>query len=427
MLGAPDTQPQHASLAAAVLGGRIIELCDELAQFSEEPGRLTCTYLTPAHRAAASQLAAWMQAAGLDTSIDTVGNVIGRFPCADPHAKTLIVGSHYDTVRDAGKYDGRLGIVTALVVAEELSRRRFKLPFHLEVIAFAEEEGVRFGTAYLGSRVIAGRFEPEFLTRRDASGATVADVIASAGGNPADIPGLARRSDDLLGYLEIHIEQGPVLLEAGLPLGIVTAIAGGARYGVSISGVAGHAGTVPMASRHDAVAAAAELTLFVETLARNTPGLLGTVGQINVPGGAINVVAGRSDMSLDIRSSDENTLARGIADVQAQITQIEQSRGVTITLAELLRAPVVPCAEALQRRFADVLQKASLPVRYLPSGAGHDAVMFDGLAPIGMLFVRCGNGGISHNPLETVAEADAGLAANVLLDLLMNFQIDEFQ
>ena len=163
MLRATGTQPEHASLAAAVLGGRIIELCDELAQFSEEPGRLTCTYLTPAHRAVASQLASWMQAAGLETRIDTVGNVIGRFPCADPNAKTLIVGSHYDTVRDAGKYDGRLGIVTALVVAEELSRRQFKLPFHLELIAFAEEEGVRFGTAYLGSRVIAGRFEPELL------------------------------------------------------------------------------------------------------------------------------------------------------------------------------------------------------------------------------------------------------------------------
>ena len=426
MLRAPETQPEHASLAAAVLGGRIVELCDELAQFSEEAGRLTCTYLTPAHRAAASQLASWMKAAGLDTSIDAVGNVIGRLPCADPNAKTLIVGSHYDTVRDAGKYDGRLGIVTALVVAEELSRRQFKLPFHLELIAFAEEEGVRFGAAYLGSRVIAGRFEPQLLMRRDASGATVADVIAAAGGNPADIPGLARRPDDLLGYIEVHIEQGPVLLEAGLPLGIVTAIAGGARYAVSISGVAGHAGTVPIASRHDAVAAAAELTMSLETLCRNTPGLLGTVGQINVPGGAINVVAGRCDLSLDIRSEDEGQLARAIADVHARIAQIEQSRGVTINVTELLRAPVVPCAESLQRRFADVLQKASIPVRHLPSGAGHDAVMFDGLVPIGMLFVRCGNGGISHNPLETVAAADAGLAASVLLDLLMNFQVDEF-
>ena len=420
MLRATETQPQHASLAAAVLGRRIVELCDELAQFSEEPGRLTCTYLTPAHRATASQLASWMKAAGLDTRIDTVGNVIGRFPSADPNAKTLIVGSHYDTVRDAGKYDGRLGIVTALVVAEELSRRQFKLPFHLEVIAFAEEEGVRFGTAYLGSRVIAGRFEPELLARRDASGATVAEVIASAGGNPAGIPALARRPDDLLGYLEVHIEQGPVLLEAGLPLGIVTAIAGGARYAVSISGVAGHAGTVPMASRHDAVAAAAELTLFLETLCRETPGLLGTVGQINVPGGAVNVVPGRCDLSLDIRSEDESKLARAIAALHPRFAQIEQSRGVTIAVTELQRTPVVPCAESLQRRFADVLLRASIPVRHLPSGAGHDAVMFDRIAPIGMLFVRCGNGGISHNPLETVAEADAGLAASALLDLLMN-------
>jgi allantoate deiminase/N-carbamoyl-L-amino-acid hydrolase len=268
--------------------------------------------------------------------------------------------------------------------------------------------------------VIAGRFEPDILERRDGSGATVAEVIRSAGGNPDDIPALARRGDDLLGYLEVHIEQGPVLLEADLPLGIVSAIAGGARYAVTITGVAGHAGTVPMALRHDAAAAAAEITLFVEALCRETPGLVGTVGQLNVPNGAINVIAGRCDLSLDIRSEEEGKLERAIADVQARIAQIGQSRGVTIAITELQRTAAVPCSPLLQRLLADALEKASLGVRVLPSGAGHDAVIFHGLTPLGMLFVRCGNGGVSHNPLETVSEADAGLAANILLDVLMN-------
>lgn len=420
MLRSTQTEPQHSGLAAAVLGRRIVKLCDELAQLSEVSSGLTCTYLTPPHRAVAGQLKSWMEASGLEASIDTVGNVIGRCRSADPAAKTLIVGSHYDTVRDAGKYDGRLGIITGLVVAEEIARRQLKLPFHLELMAFAEEEGVRFGTAYLGSRVIVGKFEPQILDRRDATGATIADVIVSAGGNPDDIPTLARRPGDLLGYLEVHIEQGPVLLDADLPLGIVSAIAGGVRYAVTITGVAGHAGTVPMAARHDAAAAAAELTLYIESLCRGTPGLVGTIGQLIVPGGAINVIPGRCDLSLDIRSEDEGKLTRAIAATRGRVAEIEQARGVTIAVTELQRTPVVPCSPSLRRLLADALQKASVPVRNLPSGAGHDAVMFDGFAPLAMLFVRCGNGGVSHSPLETITEADAGLAAGVLLDVLMN-------
>jgi N-carbamoyl-L-amino-acid hydrolase len=418
MLRTTSTQSANSDGAAA-LGKHIVARCDELARFSEEPGGLTCTYFSEAHRAVAAQLQSWMQAAGLETEIDVVGNVSGRYRSADPRAKTLIVGSHYDTVRNAGRYDGRLGIVTALAVAEELSRREQQLPFHLDVIAFSEEEGVRFGSSYLGSRAIAGKFDPQILERRDASGASVADVIGAAGGRLDDIPALARSPDDLLGYLEVHIEQGPVLLEADLPLGVVTAIAGGVRYAVAVTGVAGHAGTVPMASRHDAGSAAAELMLFVESLCREAPGLVGTVGQLNVPNGAINVIPGRCELSLDIRSEDEGKLTRAIADVQARAAQIEKSRGVTMALTELQRTRAVPCSPPLLQLLADALRKASIPVRKLPSGAGHDAGMFYGVCPTAMLFVRCGNGGVSHNPLETVTEADAGLAANVLLDVLM--------
>ena len=401
-------------------GQRILNLADELAAFSELADHLSCTYLTPAHRAVASQLNAWISAAKVDVSIDAVGNVVGRYASTDPNAKTLIVGSHYDTVRNAGRYDGRLGILTALVVVEHLARRGHRLPFNLEVIAFSEEEGVRFGTSYLGSSAVTGRFNMHVLERRDAAGITVADALRSAGADLAAIPTLARRPEDLLGYLEVHIEQGPVLLEAGLSLEIVTAIDGCVRLAVTITGVAGHAGTVPMAARRDAAAAAAELILYLEQRCRQEPGLVGTVGQIAIPYGAINVIPGRCELTLDIRADEDDRLNSAIADVLARIGEIEKDRRVTIEISELLRTPVVPCSPQFQRLLADSIAGAGLPVRLLPSGAGHDAVMFSGLAPIGMLFVRCGNGGVSHSPLETITSDDADIAARVLLRTLLS-------
>jgi N-carbamoyl-L-amino-acid hydrolase len=405
-----------------IFGGRILDLADRLAAWSETPGQLTCTYLTPAHRAVAAQLQAWMQGAGLVASIDVVGNVVGRYPSPDSEAKTLIVGSHYDTVRNAGKYDGRLGILAGLVALEHLAERGDRLPCHVELIAFAEEEGVRFGTSYIGSSAVAGRFDPKVLERKDATGMTVAELMRSRGEDPAEIPALARRPNDLLGYLEVHIEQGPVLLNAGLPLGIVTAIAGSCRYSVAITGVAGHAGTVPMGARHDAAAAAADLVLYVEQRCRQAPGLVGTVGQLTVPNGAVNVIPGRCELSLDIRADEATKRDAAIADVLARITQIEASRGVTIDVVELQRSPVVPCSPRLQRLLADSVARAGISVRYLPSGAGHDAVMFEGTTDIGMLFVRCGNGGVSHSPRESITEDDADLAVRVLLDALRTMQ-----
>ena len=249
-----SSQQTHAMTSAAVatpgaLGARILDLAEQLARWSDSPDNLTCTYLTPAHRAVASQLREWMRAAGMSAEIDAVGNVVGRYAAADAAAKTLIIGSHYDTVRDAGKYDGRLGILAPLVVIEHLARSGVKLPFHVELIGFSEEEGVRFGTAYIGSSAVAGRFDPRVLERRDADGISVADLIRSAGDDSDAISSLARRPQDLLGYLEVHIEQGPVLLQEHLPVGIVTAIAGSVRNLVTIVGAAGHAGTVPMPQR----------------------------------------------------------------------------------------------------------------------------------------------------------------------------------
>jgi hydantoinase/carbamoylase family amidase len=404
------------------LGLRIMELADRLAQWSETPGELTCTYLTAPHRAVAAELRDLMQAAGMATEIDSVGNVIGRHAAAAPAARTLIVGSHYDTVRNAGKYDGRLGVLVALVLVEQLRRLGRSLPFHLDVVAFSEEEGVRFATPYIGSRAVAGKFDMDLLERRDAEGNSMAAVMRAVGLDPGRIPSLARRPQDLLGCIEVHIEQGPVLLQERLPVGIVTSIAGTVRHQIAISGTAGHAGTVPMALRHDAAAAAAELVLYVERRCSEAPTLVGTVGQLLVPNGAINIIPGRCELSLDVRAGDDATRDAAVADILAEADRIARRRGVSVESRETVRGNNVPCSPRIQQLLAAAIARAGVPVRYLPSGAGHDAGQFDGVTEIGMLFVRCGNGGISHSPLETVTAADADLAARILFDAVTSIE-----
>jgi hydantoinase/carbamoylase family amidase len=408
--------------AEGSFGQRIIDLAGRLAEFSETPDGLTCTYLTPAHRAAAAELRKWMRAAGMTAEIDAVGNVVGRYAAADPHAKALIVGSHYDTVINGGNYDGRLGILAGLVAVEHLNREGLRLPFHLDLIAFAEEEGVRFSVHYMGSSAIAGRLDRRILQRRDAGGQSVADLIHKAGFDPDNLGPLARRPQDLAGYIELHIEQGPVLLREHLPVGIVTGIAGTIRYGVTVIGTAGHAGTVPMALRRDAAAAAAEIVLFVEKRCSVAPTLVGTVGRLAVPDGAINVIPGRCELTLDIRAGDDATRDAAVSDVLAEIERVARRRNVRIEVTEIQRGPAVPCSAAMQAQLAAATARAGVTPRYLPSGAGHDAVMFAGITDIGMLFVRCGNGGISHSPLETIMAADADLAARVLLDTIVNYE-----
>jgi beta-ureidopropionase / N-carbamoyl-L-amino-acid hydrolase len=403
-------------------GAKILEWADHLARFSETPDGLTCSYFSPAHRAAAAQLRDWMQAAGLAAQIDAVGNVVGRYASGAAGAKTLIVGSHYDTVANGGRYDGRLGILTALVVAEHLHQAGRRLPFDLEVIGFAEEEGVRFAAPYLGSSAIAGRFDPAILQRRDAAGETLGAILQREGVDLAAIRALARKPGTFRGYLEVHIEQGPVLLHRNLPLGIVTSIAGSARFHVTIQGTAGHAGTVPMPLRHDAAAAAAEIVLAVEKRCGAAETLVGTVGQLAVPRGLINVIPGRCEFSIDVRAGDDATRDAAIADILAAITRIAERRGVAADVVEIGRHSAVPCAQDMQRLLADAMTRAGVETFHLPSGAGHDAAMFDGVTGLGMLFVRCGNGGISHSPLETVTADDADLAARVLLDVLVNLE-----
>jgi len=382
-------------------GKRIMELAERLAQWSEIPDGLTCTYLSPAHRSVAAEIRNWMHQAGLITEIDAVANVVGRYAAPDPAARALIVASHYDTVRNAGKYDGRLGVLTALVLVEHLKRLGRKLPFHLDVIAFSEEEGVRFSSSFLGSRAMAGRFDGKLLERRDADGHTLAAAMRDAGLDPARIPALARRREE------------------GLPVGIVSAIAGSVRSTVTITGTAGHAGTVPMTRRHDAAAAAAELVLYVERRCAREPTLVGTVGQLFVPNGATNIIPGRCELTLDIRAGDDATRDAAVSDVAAEIARIAARRGVGVESREVQRTATVPCSPRLQSLLADAVARAGITPRHLPSGAGHDAMMFDGLTDVAMLFVRCGNGGVSHSPREIITAEDADIAARIMLDVVL--------
>jgi beta-ureidopropionase / N-carbamoyl-L-amino-acid hydrolase len=411
-----------AAAAGDALGARVLAVADRLAQFSESPDGLTCTFMTAVHRATAAEIRNLMDAAGAPAHIDVIGNVVGRYASARLDAGTLIVGSHYDTVCNAGKYDGRLGILTGIVAVEELRRCNIVLPFHLDIIGFSEEEGVRFSAPYLGSAAIAGRFDAGMLKRRDANGHSLGEVLEESGGSAETIAAVARR-EKLVGYVEVHIEQGPVLLHENLPVGVVSAIAGFARRRVTVRGVAGHAGAVPMALRHDAAAAAAEIVSMVEQRCSLVPGLVGTVGQLQVPAGAINVIPALCELSLDIRSDNGGELEKALDDIARRIEAIAARRGVSVEIEEVAKLPPVLCTSRLRDALGRAVARQGLAVRSLVSGPGHDAVMFDGVTDIGMLFVRCGNGGISHSPLETIAAGDADIGVRVLLDFLTNFEV----
>ena len=409
---------------ALPFGPAIMDWAEQLGAVSDDAHGLTCAYMTPAHRQTARLLADWMRDAGMDVRIDAVGNVVGRYAGSDPRAGTLLTGSHYDTVRNGGKYDGRLGILLPLAIVRDLHARGERLPFHLEVIGFAEEEGVRFRSTFLGSSALAGRFDMDQLDQRDADGVTMRAALQVAGHDPAAIPAIARDPATLLGYVEVHIEQGPVLLEKGLPLGVVTAIAGSSRYLVELTGLAGHAGTTPMTMRRDAAAAAAEIVLLVERRCLEGGALVGTVGQLAVPDGSVNVVPGRCRLSLDIRAGDDALRLAAVRDILDGIEAICARRRIGVACTLLVEAAAAPCAPRLMERLGAALERAGLPRFALPSGAGHDAMALAALTEVAMLFTRCGNGGISHNPLETMTADDADIAAAVLLDFLRNLQAE---
>jgi N-carbamoyl-L-amino-acid hydrolase len=406
------------------LGNQVWDWAETLAVHSDagyrEIGQLTVTYLTDAHRACAAQLAAWMRNdCGFDrVEIDAVGNVVGVYDGADPAGKRLLTGSHYDTVRNGGKYDGRLGILVAMAAVRELQRAGRRLRFGIEVVAFAEEEGQRFKATFLGSGALVGQFDPAWLDQLDADGVSLRAAMDSAGLRIADIAGLKRDPARYLGFVEVHIEQGPVLSAFDLPLGVVTAINGSVRYLGEFVGTASHAGTTPMGARRDAAAAAAELLLNVEQRAAAVPDLVGTVGMLDVPGGSINVVPGRCRFSLDIRATTDAVRDACETDVLAQAQRIAERRGVSLKLEQTMRAAAAPSDPVWQSRWERAVEALGLPVQRLPSGAGHDAMKLHELMPQAMLFVRGLNAGISHNPLEAVTSHDADLAVRALQNLI---------
>ena len=388
--------------------GAVLERCDRLARCTEEPGRLTRRFATPALDEARTLVEGWMRDAGLDTRRDPLGNLIGRRP--SDRGPALMLGSHLDTVRDAGRYDGALGVLVGLACAERLRGR--ELPFGIEVIGFADEEGVRYGTGYLGSAVPAGRFEQDWLGLVDAEGTALADAVRGWGGDPEAIARGRRRPEELRGYIEVHIEQGPVLDDRGLPVGVVTGIAGQTRARVAFTGEAGHAGTTPMEGRHDALAAAAEWIGLVESEGRGREGLVATVGEIAAAPGAGNVIPGQVTASLDLRHPENAARGEATAALRGHAARIGAARGVEVAWDEIQSTPPVPCSLVLTEMLAAAAADAGQAAPRLASGAGHDAAMMAAVTPVAMLFVRCA-GGVSHHPDESVRPEDVEVAIDV--------------
>jgi allantoate deiminase len=397
---------------ASELGRRVVERCRALAEVSDEAGRLTRPYASPAMARANALVGEWMREAGLEVTVDAAGNLVGHRAGADPTAGTLLLGSHLDTVRDAGAFDGPLGVLSAIAALEVLDA---ELPFAVDVLGFADEEGLRFGTAYLGSRAIAGTFPDELLELRDETGMTLASALRAFGGDPDAIGAASRAGEKLVGYLEVHMEQGRELERAGVPVGVVSAIAGATRAAVRFTGRAGHAGTVPMEDRRDALCAAAEWVLAVEEAGRTGPGLLATVGRLETEPGAPNVVPGAAVAALDVRHPEDPPRKAAVAALRRRAEELATARGIEVGWETRLDTPAVAVDPALAGVLERAIAGRGLPVVRLPSGAGHDAVALADVVGVAMLFVRS-RGGVSHHPDERVSEADAGVAVQVLAD-----------
>jgi allantoate deiminase len=409
------------SEATAPSAARIWEHCEALARCSEQRGGLTRVFLSPEHRAVSELVLSWMRDAGMQAKQDPIGNCLGRYEGDRPDLPCLMLGSHLDTVRDAGKYDGMLGVVAAIECVHALNQRGRRLPFAIVIVGFADEEGVRFASTLLGSRAIAGTFDPGVLDKVDANGVSMRDALVQFGLDPAGIARAAHRREDILAYAELHIEQGPVLEAEGLPVGVVTAINGANRLAIEIRGMAGHAGTVPMSLRQDALAAAAECVLEIERRCGSVPELVGTVGKLATLPGATNVIPGRVPFTIDIRSPRDADRLAAVADVVQALRAICGRRGVSVDIRPLHEGRTASCAGWLMRQIGDAIAAEGLPVRALPSGAGHDGMAIVDIADIGMLFVRC-RGGISHNPEEAITLEDAGISARVFLRFIENFR-----
>ena len=398
---------------------KIMRRIKSLARVSDESACLTRTFASPAMRRANDLVAGWMREAGMKIREDAVGNLLGHYAARQPDAKILLLGSHLDTVRNAGKFDGPLGVILAIACVEQLHRARLRLPFAIEVVGFSDEEGVRFQTTYLGSKAVAGRFDPRDLKCRDAAGISMAEAIKKFGGNAAKIPSARLEPKKLIGYVEAHIEQGPVLEHKKLAVCIVTGIAGQTRTRVSFSGQAGHAGTVPMALRRDALCAAAEFVLAVEKLAQESAGLVATVGQIQAAPGASNVIPGEARLTLDVRHASDVRRRAAVKQLHQQARAIARRRKAKLDFEHVHEAGAADCCPELSVLLAGAVGRHQRAVLRLPSGAGHDAAVMAGITPAAMLFIRC-KGGISHHPDESASVKDVRVALDVLNDFLLD-------
>jgi allantoate deiminase len=411
-----DGQTLDADFAA---GRRLMARLDAFAAFSDEPRRLTRLFLSDAHRRAAQAFIGWCGEAGLEARIDAAGNVVARYEGKRAGAPAVMLGSHIDTVRDAGRYDGNYGALAALAVIEALAERGERLDHAVEIVAFGDEEGVRFRTTLTGARALAGTYPEDALDQRDSSGVSMREALKAFGGDP-ERAGSIRRTG-VAAFVEAHIEQGPILEADGLPLGVVTAINGATRLEVGVDGVAGHAGATPMRLRRDALTAAAEMALAIEARARGEADLVATVGRFDVWPDATNVIPGHVQFSIDVRSPDDKRRAAALADLEARITAIAASRGVRVSIAKPHDANAFACDPSIIADLKKAVEAIGVPPRLLPSGAGHDSMVMGKLCPAGMLFVRC-KGGVSHNPLESITVEDCALGLKALTRFVRDFQ-----
>lgn len=392
---------------------KIMQRIEALAKITDEPGRVTRLFASPAMRRANKLVASWMNEAGMTTRVDAIGNLIGHYAGQTADAKILLLGSHLDTVRNAGKFDGPLGVIMGIACVAELHRLKIRLPFAFEVVGFADEEGVRYQTAYLGSKVLAGCFDPRDLKRKDARGVSMDDAIRNFGGDPSQLDSARLDPKRLLGYVETHIEQGPVLEAMRLAVGVVTGIAGQSRFKIVFTGRAGHAGTTPMNLRQDALCAAAEFIMAVEKLARKISRLVATVGQIQAEPGASNVIPGEVTLTLDVRHHHDSVRRKACLALQKHARLITRTRKGKIQWMPVQQFDSIPCFPQISKLLVEAAGKHQRKVISLASGAGHDAVVMGKITPAAMLFIRC-KGGTSHHPDESASLADVTVALKVM-------------
>ncbi len=404
-------------MSAPQAAARIMQRLEALAALTSDAPRLTRVFLSEEHRRANELVLGWLGEAGMRGRVDAMGNVTGRVEGKARALPALMLGSHLDTVRDAGRYDGMLGVVTAIECAHHIGAGL--LPFALEVVGFGDEEGVRFGSTLLGSRAVAGTLDPKVLEATDRDGITMGAALQAFGLDPAAVGKAARKREELLGYVELHIEQGPVLERAGLSVGCVTSINGATRLQVRMQGVAGHAGTVPMATRQDALVAAAEAILAVEQRCSQEQHLVGTVGRIDASPGAVNVIPGECRFTIDVRAPDDARRRRAVEDIRAAVAAIGVRRGIQSGIVVMHDSPASPCAPWLMQQIDAAIAAQGVAPHRLPSGAGHDAMAVAAIADIGMIFVRCA-GGISHNPAESITIEDAQTGFETLCRFVRN-------